>query len=75
MRLVGGIGTAFFALALVVDLGVYINLHRLSNAALPETYRTLFTGLLIFPLGLVLSGVLLRLPPKGSRQEHSKGRL
>lgn len=64
MRLVGWVGTVFFTVALLVDLGTYINLQRISGAPLPETYRTLLLGLLVFPVGLVLSLVLVRLKPK-----------
>lgn len=71
MRVVGWLGTAFFAVALLVSLGAYANVQRVSNAPLPETYRTLFCGFLLFPVGLVLSLVLVRSsPPKGVGQKR-----
>lgn len=60
MRLIGGLGLVLCSVALVVNLVSYINLSRVSNVALPETYRTLFLGFLLFPIGIVLSVVLLR---------------
>jgi preprotein translocase subunit SecG len=60
VRVVGWLGTAFFTVALLVCLGAYGNVYRVSNAPLPETYRTLFFGFLLFPVGLVLSLVLVR---------------
>ena len=56
----GVLGLVLCSVALVVNLVSYINLSRVSNAPLPETYRTLFLGFLLFPIGIVLSAVVLR---------------
>lgn len=61
MRLVGWVGLAFCSIGLLFDLATY---HKLSQAGagpeLADSLRTLFWGMALFPIGGVLSLVLLR---------------
>jgi hypothetical protein len=65
VRVVGWVGLIFCSLGLLVDLAAY---HRLSQVGagreLAESLRTLFWGMALFPLGGVLSLVLLRRPKR-----------
>lgn len=61
MRLVGWVGLVVCSVGLLVDLAVYQSLARVgAGQELAETLRTLFWGMVLFPLGGNLSLVLLR---------------
>ncbi len=61
MRLVGWVGLVVCSIGLLVDLAVYQSLGRLgAGQELPETLRTLFWGMVVFPIGGNLSLFLLR---------------
>lgn len=61
MRAVGWVGLIFCGLGLLVDLAVYNNFSRSgAGSELGESLRTLFWGMVLFPLGATLSLVLLR---------------
>ena len=65
MRLFGGVGMLFCGVGLLIDLAAY---HRVSQSGagseLADSLRTLFWGMVLFPLGGILSLVLLRRNPK-----------
>jgi hypothetical protein len=67
MRTIGWVGLIFCTIGLLVDLAAYDNLSvGGAGAELMESLRTLFWGMALFPLGGVLSWVLLQRSKKES---------
>ena len=65
MRLIGWVGLAFCSFGLLVDLAAYTKVsHSGAGSELADALRILFWGLALFPLGGVLSLVLLRKNPR-----------
>ncbi|MBB6053504.1 hypothetical protein [Armatimonas rosea] len=61
MRLIGWVGLAFCSVGLLIDLATYHNISRVGGGGeLADPLRTLFWGMVLFPIGANLSLVLLR---------------
>ncbi len=61
MRIVGWAGLVFCCFGLLVDLAAYNNVSQSgAGSELADSLQTLFWGMALFPIGGILSLVLLR---------------